>query len=589
MPGYVSNWLARPNGARLRSARPALRDLAAWAALVVCLAWQPAAARAEPLVRVRGESRIEIGVAHGEIGVSISGALRDELGTPLSGRTLAVEAIPESAPDDPWVAELSTDEAGRFALEISGADRNYRLLATFRGDATHRGVRVERNVERARDDVRLELKLGTGARIDLDAPELAVEIVAESDAGGDGLAMRLTDETGRELARGTTEADGRLHLSVPTGALGPPGAGLLRIESLRDARRAEAQTEARVVRTRAVLLELAPEATSLEVGSPLTVKGRARTQAGPRAHVPVGLFVDGQHVETVITDAAGSFEARLWPSAEPGPLSLVARSEGDAASAYPPAETGVVIHVLPGQPLPMLWLLAASAVAALGLWGLARVPATSRGEDRPGESVEAPFVRRVLPRKAQGRRDRMRIDGRVQDLRNDAGVPFAKVSLLHEHPEGSCVLAADDAGRFASPGLPPGRVRLRIESPGFVAAEIDLFVPHRGEWTAFAVRLESLRERALAPFRKLALKVLPSPRAWGVWTTREAREWIGRAAPDSRPMLGQLTLDVERACYDEQPPSEAEVNTIEQRTRAVESALAPHKGAVSASQTRAAR
>jgi hypothetical protein len=103
------------------------------------------------------------------------------------------------------------------------------------------------------------------------------------------------------------------------------------------------------------------------------------------------------------------------------------------------------------------------------------------------------------------------------------------------------------------------------------------------------VRLESLRERALAPFRRLALTVLPSPRAWGVWTTREAREWIGRAAPDSRPVLGQLTLDIERACYDEQPPSEADVGSIEQRTTAVESALGPHKGTVSASQTRAAR
>jgi hypothetical protein len=544
--------------------------------------------RAEPLVRVRGESRIEIGVVHGELGVSISGALRDELGTPLAGRTLAVEAIPESAPDDPWVAELSTDEAGRFTLEIAGADRNYRLLATFRGDATHRGVRVERNVERARDDVRLELKLEAGARIDLDADKIAVDVVAESDAGGALLAMRLTDEAGRELARGTTLPDGRLHLTVPTSLLGPPGAGLLRIESLRDAHRAEAQTEARVVRTRAVQLALTPETTSLEVGSPLSVKGRASTRVAPRARVPVGLFVDGQHVETVITDAEGGFETRLWLSAKPGSLKLVARSEGDAASAYPPTETSVAIEVLPEQPLPMPWLLGATLIAALGLWGLARVRERALGEP-PGEVVEPQLVRRVVPRKAQGRRDRMRIDGSVQDLRNDAGVPFAKVSLLHEHPEGSCVLAADDAGRFASPVLLPGRLRLRVESPGFVPTEIDLFVPHRGEWTAFGVRLESLRERALAPFRKLALKVLPSPRAWGVWTTREAREWIGRAVPESRPVLGQLTLDIERACYDEQPPSEVEVGSIERRTNAIERGLGPHKGSVSPSQTRSAR
>src|SRR4051794_38542862 len=51
---------------------------------------QAAHAQAEPLVRVRAESRIELGVAHQDVGMSINGALRDELGNPLRGRTLGI-------------------------------------------------------------------------------------------------------------------------------------------------------------------------------------------------------------------------------------------------------------------------------------------------------------------------------------------------------------------------------------------------------------------------------------------------------------------------------------------------------------------
>jgi hypothetical protein len=541
------------------------------------------------LVRVRGESRIEIGVVHTEFGISISGALRDELGIPLADRPLAVEAIPDSAPHEPWSADINTDDAGRFSLEINDSDRNYHLLATFPGDANHRGVRVERDVERTRDDVRLELKLDDGARIDLDRDTFVVHVVAESDAGGDGLVMQLTDEANRKLAQGITRPDGRLDLQVKTALLGPPGAGLLRIESTRDEHRAEAQTEARIVRGRSVTLTLDPEARVFEAGSPLVVEGDARTRVAARAHVPVGLFENGEHVETVITDERGHFEARLWLATKEGSVRLTARSEGDAASAYPAAETSVTLRATQAEPLPIAWLAAASLLAALGLWSAARLRARGPDERPSHEPHEPRNEPQVLPRKPQGRRDRHRIHGRVHDLRDDAGVAFAKLSLVHEHPEGSCVLAADDHGRFASPILPPGRVRLRVESPGFVTAEFELLIPHRGEWTSFAVRLESLRERALSPFRRLALKILPSSRAWGVWTTREAREWMSRRVPDRRADLGQLTLDVERACYGEQPPTEAQVVAIEKRARAIDTGFASPQEGPDAPESRSAR
>jgi hypothetical protein len=528
-----------------------------------------ASARAEPLVRVRAESRIELGVVHLDIGMAISGALRDELGAPLSGRPLAIEAIPLNEPGESWRTQLSTDEQGRFALELADAAHDYRLLATFAGDATHRGVRVERRVERARADVRLELRLPEGHTIDLDSNSFAIEAVAESDAGGDAIAMRLWDETGREVARGVTDSEGRLKLNIPTGALGSPGAGLLRIESLRDDRRAEAQTEARVVRKRAVFVKIAPHGSDFEAGSALGVSGQVRTRAAPRANVPVGLFVGERHLETVVTDAQGQFSADLWIDAPEGPLTITARAEGDATGAYPAAETHLSVQVQPARPVPIAWLSAASAFLLLMLWLVGRFR-TQRTLEANGDDHDETFAASIRPARAQGRRDRNRVNGRALDLRNDQPVAHAEVTLVHEQREGSCTLRTDEYGRFASPILPSGKARVRVSAPGYVTTETDIELPHRGEWTSFVVRLESLRARALSPFRRLSLRVLPSTRAWGIWTTREAREWIAQKVPAERSELARLTMDVERACYAQEIPSEADVAGIEQSAVAIE-------------------
>ena len=272
---------------------------------------------AEPLVRVRAESRIELGVAHQDVGMSISGALRDELGNPLRGRTLGIEAFALEDSSQPLRNQLTTDDAGRFALELADTEHDYRLLATFAGDATHRGVRVERRVERARADVRLELRLPSESTLDLDSPSLVIDAIAESDAGGDGIAMRLSDESGRTVASGVTGADGRLSLRVRPDAAGAPGPGLLRLESARDDRRAEAQTEARVVRRRAVFIEMKPLGEHFEAGNLLRVVGKVRTRVGPRVNVPVGLFAGERHLETVLTKHARRVRGRALDRCPP--------------------------------------------------------------------------------------------------------------------------------------------------------------------------------------------------------------------------------------------------------------------------------
>ncbi len=428
-------------------------------------------------------------------------------------------------------------------------------------------------MERARADVRLELRLHEGHVIDLDADTFAIEAVAESDAGGDGIAMRLWDETGREVARGVTDADGRLRRTIPTRMLGSPGAGLLRIESLRDARRAEAQTEARVVRRRAVTVRIEPKGDQFEAGGALSVRGEVSTREAPRAGVPVGLFAGDRHLETVVTDAHGRFETDLWIDAPEGPLAITARAEGDATGAYPSSETRLIVRVQAARPVPIGWLVVATMVLAAVLWLLSRYRTQREFEANGDEAARESLAASIRPARAQGRRDRHRVNGRTLDLRNDRPISQAEITITHEQREASCTLKSDEYGRFSSPILPPGRARLRMSAEGYVTTETDVELPHRGEWTSFVVRLESLRVRALSPFRRLSLRALPSTRAWGIWTTREAREWIAQKLPGDRADLAELTLGVERACYAPEIPSEADVAAIEARAAAVEARL----------------
>src|SRR6185312_9640727 len=130
-------------------------------------------------------------------------------------------------------------------------------------------------------------------------------------------------------------------------------------------------------------------------------------------------------------------------------------------------------------------------------------------------------------------------------------------------------------GRFESQELPAGRVHVRIEAAGYVSSTLDLELPHRGEWSAMVIRLESLRARALAAFRALAFRTLPSPRAWGIWTTRETREWISERAPQQRSVIRKLTREVERACYAKEQPEQEAVTAIEETATAVAAELRP--------------
>lgn len=521
-------------------------------------------AHAEPTVRVRADSRIELGVTHLDVGMSITGALRDELGLGLSDRALELSAIPLDEPGAPFEVAVRTNAAGEFALEIADGNHDYRLLASFDGDAGHRGVRVERSVERARSDVRLELRVGAGSRLDLDAPELALEAVAESDAGGQGITLRLSDEAGHELALARTDAQGRARFVVPSERFGPPGTGLLRVESLRDERHAEAQTEARIIRSRQLDVFVQADRAQVELGSEFSVRGGVRTRTGPCPRLPVGLYLGSTHVRTVVTGDAGEFAAELSADSAPAHTTLSARVEADPSGAHRAAGASVPLSIVAPEPLPLPWLIGlfgAGAVATLLLSGRRRRPAARPRAIPEGRAGPA------LGEVQEGRVSYV-VSGTVVTDDPSAPLPAAEVQLLSGDGTRATVVTDGDGG-FVTPPFPAGPVHIRVGARGWSTISLSLSLPHAGEGEHMTLRLESLRARAVRAFRRAVEPSLPFPRAFALWTTREVRAFLAQRRPAQRALLGDLARELEQAAYAPEPPSEPEVARIELRATAL--------------------
>ncbi len=520
-----------------------------------------ASAQAQPIVVVRSESRIELRTVRHEDHVVVEGALRDDLGEPLAGRELVVRATPDG-PEAPIRHAVTTREDGGFRVRLNLSTGGYRLSAGFSGDGVHERVEVERRLDLDRADVRLRVVVPDGGRLDLDQPEHRVEVFADSTEGPGGLVVHLLDEHDRRLASEVTDAAGRAAFTVQAATLGPPGAGRIKARSGADALRAEAQTEVPVVRFRATALTLRASRTEARPGDEVRFEGALRDSTGPIEGRAVGLFAGQEHLATVLTAADGSFAVGVPLRAQhAGSLEVVARYESDAPGRTGSTSEPVLLEVAAPRPMPWAWLLLPLAVCCVLLAWIARA-----GPRRPEKSVAPPEERpagvRISKRRSL-RADRADVTGRVLDHRDDEPVPAARVLLTAGGGRERRADAGED-GAFRLDGLEAGDWTLTVSADGYAEAQAQLSLPHRGEWSDMVVRLVSMRARALAPYRPVAEAILPSPRLWGVWTSREVlaqARGTGRGAPP----LDDLTDRVEQACYGARPPTGEDVVAIEER------------------------
>ncbi len=431
-------------------------------------------------------------------------------------------------------------------------------------------MEVERVVDASRAEVRLRVAVPDEGRLRLDAPDHAIEVRVDSDAPTRGLRVRLTDELGRGLATSDADAQGVARFRVPSSRLGAPSAGRLVARTDSDPLRAEAQTEVPIVRVAPTRVSLAVSHSRPVRGDAIRARGRLVDFAGrPLPREAIGLFAGRARVTTTLTDADGSFDARLAPPRE-GPSTLVARFESDAPWREPSASPGVAIVVLAPNRTPVGWVIAtlvatATILAAVGVGGRRRVPPAPLGSQHPpAPGVEA-GARRF-------RADRDGIGGVVVSLRGGDPVAEAHVRLRGSADAADLLtVPCDPLGHFALAGVAPGDYALEIVAPGHEAVVQAIRVPHRGEWSATRVRLERSRDRALDALTPVAAALFPG-RHWGTTTPGEVRARAeDRRLP--REPVATLAEGAERAGFAAKPPSAEELRATEAARDAVLDAL----------------
>lgn len=105
---------------------------------------------------------------------------------------------------------------------------------------------------------------------------------------------------------------------------------------------------------------------------------------------------------------------------------------------------------------------------------------------------------------------------------------------------------SSDNGRFIVSQLPAGRFLVQVFAPGYLPQQFPAHVPHRGELRGISVRLEPIRVRLLAEWRRVALRLVGSDAQVLTKTPREVLEQYQQhalGAPSSGPALSVVLGD----------------------------------------------
>ena len=537
-----------------------------WTAVLVLLS-AAATAQASPTLRVRAKVQIELYVAAFADGLHVQGTLHDDLAAALAGRELAlrVSALRGSV-SRAQLRTLRSDGAGKFALVLplaEGAPQELRVQVAFEGDTFYERAEAEQLLEPERRELRLQFLAPTDQRISLDQPNCELIVEAWSALGGAGLRIELQDELGRPLAADTTGSDGRVTLVVQSARLGEPGVGELVAIAAGDRERSGARVVKPVLRSRATQIAL-----RAELDAPLRrvrVQAELTTRAGALPQRAIGLFLDGAHLATILTDQQGvasrAFE-RDSPAVSEGAHELTGRFESDAAgltsSQSQHARYTIAAHTPPSQ----AWLiLSALASLALGLWAMRR--RNSLDDPRP-RTPSAPAAVQ-FGSTTRGRANLFELEGTVRDADNALPLTASLELRLGSAPAGS--LWTDSAGRFASAALAPGNYQVTARSSGYAPAGFELRVPHAGAGSGISVALKSLRALALDAYAPIARRVLSSEAGLQVATVRDTLSAAVSGA-QAGPALTQLSELVERIAYARTTPDERDLAELQRAAAA---------------------
>lgn len=407
-----------------------------------------------------------------ERGRRLAITVADEFGTPMSGAELRMSPLEDPTSDwSPAETSTLTDEAGRATLVVA-SDARLRLDVIAEGYAPHRRV-----LSSDENPTHVALELGRPVNL---------QISDSQEVPQAGVIVSLPDD----LFLGTTDANGRLRITLPSG-----------IVTLRCIAPNGAWAERRIP------VDKTDPSIRVSLQSPYLVQGRVqRSQDGtPLANAWVWSPIAPEHATR--TDSQGGFSLSI-PLGRPATIAAVAVAhqlteipihEGETVLSLPAATSlGGRLVDPSGDPIPDAAITLAPADLTppppeettwawsdgRGTFHLAGLPPSSEmwlRAQREGfvsqkldlklsDATEAGPLEITLERALRGL-------GTVLDARGQA-VGDAEVHLLPSAIRDSAealltsgehriTTRTDKLGRFHVEGLPMGDVDLRIQAPGW--------------------------------------------------------------------------------------------------------------------------
>lgn len=533
------------------------------AALALALNMVPllGSARAQPVIRVEAQTKLELSTTRAGGATRVRAVLVDDQGAPVVAAPIALRIADASGRELAAQPRVLTGSDGAFEIALPAIDERISVDARFAGDDFRSAASTVELLDTRLALVELRFTAPSAGVIDLREPSVTVRARARSAAGAQGVRVELSDERGAPLGAATTDAQGVVEIALDTRALREPGAGKLIARTLADATRAAVSAELSIVRW-------LPSQTSLAL-SQASRKG-IRASGAVRAHergvagAIVGLFTPrGDHVATLRADGSGHFDGTFDPKAlgerNARSIELEARFESDAPWLGSSRSQRARLELAAPAGYSFYGLALTPAVIAALLWWLSRRRSLLEQEPPAKERAEAGVaLAQTKPRAVR----LYHLACLVLDARTGRPVREAKLSIALGDQAGRSV-RSDARGAIRSEELAPGSYQLLFEAPGYRALRVQIEAPHRGEWSGAHVRLESLRDVAVRAWSPLALQLASKPEQANAITLRET---ILRTALSSnaQPGFASEALErAERAAYERSAPTDADVDRVE--------------------------
>lgn len=526
---------------------------------LACLLSTPGRVLAEPMLRVRAQVALELRVTGKEPGLRVEGSLADDLGARLAQRSLHVAFRgPGTATLAPSIRNrnIRTDARGQFALDAPCVGCS--VLVEFPADAYYEHASVSQIVAVPRPTLSLDFLEPSQLEVSLDQPSVNLVVRASGPARVGDVAIELQNELARTIGQGKTGSDGVLRLQVESSALGPYGLGeiVARLPATLDHAAARASKAIlRTVQTHTDLqAKLDAKTRSLKVSLQL------QAQSQPVVQRAVGVYLDKQHISTLITDEHGFASATLAlddARLSVGKHRVHASFQSDIPgllSSESPVQS--IELVAPARPSSAWLILPVLASIAFVLWSARRKPAHAKRAEIT--ALAEPEVR--MGEEARGRSVTLHtISGRVEDV--DTGNPLLAAIELSTGEQLVHTLQTSAEGWFESGVLAAGEYQARVVAPGYAGISFTFTLPHHGACSNMQISARSLRVLALDTYGSFAARVLPDARVRG----KTVRETLAAAVGGGKvtPMVTELAHTTETIAYARATPYEGDLHDLQ--------------------------